>query len=129
MAPDLVASAAMMARWSLVGLAVALLALGGCEREQKAIEEDLPAARATRARADAQQIASAVRLYQSAFGALPESLDALTRSQAAGGVTAGPFLAAIPAPPAGWSGYQYTRHGADQFTISSSGGGATVTAP
>jgi hypothetical protein len=106
-----------------LGMLVVLLALGACEREQKAIEKDLPAARVTKARTDVQQIAGAVRLYQASFGALPASLEALTQAQT------GPLLASIPAPPAGWSAYQYTRQGADRFTVSSSGGGLTVSAP
>jgi hypothetical protein len=115
--------------YAALGLVLALLALGGCEREQKAIQEDLPAARAANARADAQQIARAVQLYQATFGTLPESLDALTRAQAMGGVSGGPLLASIPAPPAGWSPYRYTTQGESRFTVSSSGGGVTVTAP
>jgi len=112
-----------------LGMLVVLLAVGACEREQKAIEKDLPAARVTKARADVQQIAVAVRLYQATFGALPPSLEALTQVQTAGGVSSGPLLASIPAPPAGWSAYQYTRQGADRFTVTSSGGGLTVSAP
>ena len=106
-----------------LGMLVVFLALGACEREQKAIEKDLPAARVTKARADVQQIAAAVRLYQAGFGALPASLEALTQAQT------GPLMASIPAPPGGWSAYQYTRQGADRFTVSSSGGGLTVSAP
>ena len=112
-----------------LGVLVVLLVLGACDREQKAIEKDLPAARVAKARADVQQIAAAVRLYQASFGALPASLEALTQAQAAGGVTSGPLLGSIPAPPAGWSAYQYARQGADRFTVSSSGGGVTVSAP
>jgi hypothetical protein len=112
-----------------LGILVAFLALGACEREQKAIEQDLPAARIARARADLQQIAAAVRLYQASSGALPASLEALTQAETSGGVTTGPLMASIPAPPAGWSAYQYARQGADKFTVSSSGGGVTVSAP
>lgn len=124
----LVDSAAMRSVAAL-GVLVALMALGACEREQKAIQEDLPAAKITKARADVQQIAAAVRLYQASFGALPASLEALTQAQTAGGVTSGPFMASIPSPPAGWSAYQYTRQGADQFSVSATGGGVTVSAP
>ena len=117
--------------WRLSGVLVVALALGlvGCEREQKGISEDLPAARATKARADAQAIASAVRQYQVAFGALPASLDALLKEQSVSGVTGGPFLARIPAPPAGFTAYQYAKQGDISFTVTSSGGGVTVTAP
>jgi hypothetical protein len=106
-----------------LGVLVVLLALGACEREQKAIEKDLPAARIAKARADVQQIAAAVRLYQASFGALPGSLEVLTQPQT------GPLLGSLPAPPTGWSAYQYTKQGADRFTVSSSGGGVTVSAP
>src|SRR5262245_21266440 len=115
-------------RSATLGLVVVFLALGACEREQKAVEQDLPAARATKARADVQQIAAAVRLYRASVGALPASLYALTQPQTSGGITSGPLLASIPTPPAGWSAYQYVRQGADRFTVSSTGGGVTVSA-
>ncbi len=116
-------------RFTAAALGLAVLVLDACEREQKAVEQDLPAARATRARADVQQIAAAVQFYQATFGALPVSLDALTRAHTSGGISGGPFLASIPAPPAGWSPYQYARQGTDRFTVSSSGGGVSVSAP
>ena len=115
---------------ALVGfLAVLSLGLVGCEREQKGISTDLPAARATKARADAQAIASAVRQYQATFGALPDSITDLTEARTASGTTGGPFLARVPAPPAGWSEYAYAKQGDTNFTVSSSAGGITVTAP
>jgi len=97
---------------------VAVLSFGfvGCEREQKGMSKDLPAARATQARADAQAIASAIRQYQATFGALPESLEALLQAQTVSGVTGGPFLAKIPGPPPG-------------FTASSMRSRATSTSP
>jgi len=39
------------------------------------------------------------------------------------------MLGSIPAPPPGWSAYVYTRQGDTSFTVTSSGGGVTVTAP
>jgi len=113
----------------LAALLVAGLAVAACQREQKAIEQDLPAARATKARADAQQIAGAVRMYQTTFGALPTSLEQLTQAQTLNGVTGGPFLARIPTPPNGWAPYAYAKQGETNFTVTSSGGGATVSAP
>jgi type II secretion system (T2SS) protein G len=118
-----------MPRLSIVLAAVLVLGLVGCERERKGVSEDLPAARATKARADAQAIASAVRQYQATFGALPESLDALLQAQTVSGVTGGPFLARIPAPPTGFTAYQYAKQGDISFTVTSSGGGITVTVP
>src|SRR5258706_1638722 len=112
-----------------LALTLVLVSLGGCEREQKMIQEDLPAARQTKARSDALQIARAVQVYQATFGVLPESLDALTRPQTVGGASGGPFLGSLSAPPSGWSAYQYTKQDHRRFTVSSSGGGLTVTAP
>jgi hypothetical protein len=112
-----------------LALAFGLLSLGSCERQQKMVQQDLPAARQTKARSDAQQIARAVQVYQATFGAPPPSLDALTRAQTVGGVSGGPFLGGVPAPPAGWSPYQLTTQDGGRFTISASGDGLTATAP
>ena len=119
----------MSPRVAVLGLVLVGLALGACQREQKAVEQDLPAARTLEVRANAQQIASAVRLYQTTFGMLPDSLDALTQSQTISGVTGGPFLASVPAPPAPWSPYEYARQDDARFTITSSAAGKTITAP
>ncbi len=107
---------------------VLMVTLVACQREQKAISEDLPATRAVKAQADAQAIASAARQYQAMFGAPPDSIQDLTEARTVGGVSGGPFLARVPDPPSGWSAYQYARQG-DRFTVTSSGGGVTVTAP
>jgi hypothetical protein len=85
-------------------------------------------ARATKARADVQMIATAVNTYRASCGALPESLAALTTQTMVSGQPCGPVLGSIPAPPAGWSAYVYTREG-DSFRVASSGGGQTVSAP
>jgi len=118
-----------MVRAAVVAVALIALALPACQREQKGISEDLPAARATKARADAQAIASAVRQYQTTFGALPESIADLCEARTASGVTGGPFLARVPAPPTGFTPYQYAKQGDVNFTITSSAGAVTVTAP
>ena len=110
-------------------LAALSLGLVACEREQKGISTDLPAARATKARADAQAIASAVRQYQATFGALPESIEDLIAARTVGGVTGGPFLARVPTPPTGFSPYQYAKQGDINFTVTSSAGAVIVTAP
>lgn len=111
----------------VAGLALSLL---GCEREEKMVREDLPMARATKARVDAQTIATAVSTYRaSCGGALPESLEALTTQTMVAGAPCGPVLGSIPVPPTGWSPYVYTRQSDLAFTVTSSGGGVTVTAP
>jgi len=110
-----------------VGLALLLLA---CEREEKMVREDLPMARTTKARADVQSLAIAVNTYRATCGgALPESLEALTTQTTVSGVPCGPVLGALPTPPAGWSAYVYARQGDTAFTVTSSGGGVTVTSP
>lgn len=120
---------AAMLRAAVLAVAVLSVAVGGCQREQQGISEDLPAARATRARADAQAIASAVRQYQASFQALPDSIEDLTQARTISGVIGGPFLAKVPTPPAGWSAYQYAKQGDNNFSVTSSGGGVTVSAP
>jgi hypothetical protein len=133
-AADLLLAARSGIMTPMLKAAVALLALlslgfGACEREQKGISQDLPAARATKARADAQAIASAVRQYQATFGVLPESIEDLTVARTASGVTGGPFLAGVPTPPTGFTPYQYDKQGNTNFTITSSAGAVTATAP
>jgi Type II secretion system (T2SS), protein G len=109
-------------------VAAVFLAFVACEREEKMVREDLPMARATKARTDVQIIATAVNTYRVTCGELPESLQALTTQSVVSGAPCGPVLGSIPAPPTGWSAYVYTRQG-ETFTVSSSGGGQTVTAP
>ena len=112
-----------------VGMAGLTLLLLACEREEKAVREDLPMARTTKARMDAQAIATAVNTYRATCGGgLPESLEALTTQTVVGGAPCGPMLGSIPAPPPGWSAYVYTRQG-DGFTVTSSRGAQTVSAP
>jgi len=105
-----------------------LLALVACEREEKMVREDLPMARTTKARTDVQMIATAVNTYRASCGALPESLEVLTTQTTVSGAPCGPVLGSIPVPPAGWSPYVYTRQG-DSFSVASSGGGQSVSAP
>ena len=82
-------------------VAALLLALAGCEREEKAVREDLPLARTTKARTDAQTIATAVNTYRVTCGALPESLEALVTQTTVGGASCGPVLGSIPRRPPG----------------------------
>src|SRR6266851_3560752 len=118
-----------MVKAAVVTIALVALTLPACKQEQKGISEDLPAARATRARADTQAIAGAVRQYQATFGALPDSIADLTEARTVSGTTGGPFLARVPTPPNGFTPYQYAKQGDLNFTVTSSGGGVSVTAP
>jgi hypothetical protein len=87
-------------------------------------------ARAKRVTADLSELASAVSLYAAHAGQLPPSLVALTSIvRNSRGAVAGPFLAEIPKPPAGWSPYSYKSTGNGAFAIVSSGDGATIRVP
>ena len=113
-----------------MGMAGLALLLCACEREEKMVREDLPMARTTKARSDAQAIAAAVNAYRaSCGGGLPEALEALTTQTTVGGAPCGPMLGSIPTPPPGWSAYVYARQGDSSFTVSSSSGAQTVSAP
>jgi hypothetical protein len=113
-----------------VGMAGLALLLCACEREEKMVREDLPMARTTKARSDAQAIATAVNTYRaSCGGTLPESLEALTTQTTVSGAPCGPMLGSIPTPPPGWSAYVYARQGDTSFTVTSSSGAQTVSAP
>ena len=86
-------------------------------------------ARTAKAQADLRSVASALSLFQAHTGTLPGALGALTATVSnAQGQTAGPFLAAVPAPPANWTAYTYTP-ATDTFTLSSTGDGTGVTVP
>ena len=89
-------------------------------------------ARIAKAQADVRTLASAVSIYGAHMGVLPATLDDLT-SQVTNGQNqlGGPFMAAVPTPPSGWStSYSYaatTTTGV--FTISASGDSTTVSRP
>jgi hypothetical protein len=118
-----------MARLAVLAIAIVGIALAGCEQQQQAVEKDLPAAHAAKALGDAQAIAAAVKMYQTTFSALPDSLAALTLQTTVDGVTGGPFLRAIPAPPAGWSAYAYEKRADGSFAVTAAGEDGTVSAP
>ena len=89
-------------------------------------------ARIAKAQADTRALASAVSIYSAHMGNVPASLDLLTAvASNAQGQTAGPFMASVPATPAGWSTpYAYAPNtSAGTFTISATGDGATASAP
>jgi type II secretion system protein G len=89
-------------------------------------------ARIAKAQADARALASSVSIYAAHMGVLPTALANLTvvatNSQ---GQTAGPFMANVPPPPAGWSSpYAYAASTASgTFNISASGDATTVSLP
>ena len=89
-------------------------------------------ARIAKAQADARALASAVSIYSAHMGTVSPTLGDLTAVASNGqGQTAGPFMATIPNPPAGWTTpYAYVPNtSAGTFVISATGDGTTVSLP
>jgi type II secretion system protein G len=89
-------------------------------------------ARIAKAQADARALASSVSIYGAHMGVLPTALADLTVvATNTQNQTAGPFMANVPAPPAGWtSPYGYAASTASgTFNISASGDATTVSLP
>jgi type II secretion system protein G len=88
-------------------------------------------ARLAKAQADARALASAVSIYSAHMGSLPTALTDLTSAVSnSQGQTAGPFMATVPAGPAGWGSYVYTPvASAGTFTVSNSGDSTSVSVP
>ena len=88
-------------------------------------------ARIAKAQADSRAIATAAAIYGAHMGAIPTALSQLT-AQATNDQSqvSGPFLAALPASPSGWSAYSYAADTAvGVFTISATGDATTVRVP
>jgi hypothetical protein len=80
--------------------------------------------------AKVRTIAAAAYMYAAHMGAFPSALDQLTgMSRDPTGRVAGPFLPAIPEPPAGWTPYVYTRVSTDRATVEISGDETTIRCP
>ena len=89
-------------------------------------------ARIAKAQADARALASSVSIYGAHMGVLPTALADLTVvATNTQGQTAGPFMANVPPPPAGWSSpYAYAASTASgTFNISAAGDTTTVSLP
>ena len=87
-------------------------------------------ARLAKAQADARALASAVSIYSAHMGTLPTALTDLTSVVTNTlGQAGGPFMASVPAGPAGWSTYSYNSTTSGTFTISNSGDGTSVSLP
>ena len=92
-------------------------------------------ARIAKAQADARALASAISIYAAHMAVVPtttQGLNSLTvQAVNSLGQSAGPFMAKIPLPPAGWaSPYAYTGDTtAGTFVITSSGDNTTVSLP
>ena len=92
-------------------------------------------ARIAKAQADARALASAISIYAAHMAVVPttaQGLNSLTvQAVNSLGQSAGPFMAKIPAPPAGWTTpYAYTGDTTSgTFVINSSGDNTTVSLP
>ena len=89
-------------------------------------------ARLAKAQADARALASAVSIYGAHMGTLPTALSQLTTVATNSlGQSAGPFMATVPAGPAGWgANYTYSANTtAGTFTITNSGDSTSVSVP
>ncbi len=92
-------------------------------------------ARLAKAQADARALASAVSIYSAHHGTIPTTLAQLTSAATnslgqLGGQVGGPFMASVPAGPAGWGAYGYVPNAtAGTFVITNSGDGTSVSLP
>ena len=92
-------------------------------------------ARIAKAQADTRTLASAISIYAAHMGVVPSTLALLTNTASnSQGQTAGPFMAALPNPPAGWTPsnatYVYAMGTPEgTFMISATGDNATASAP
>jgi len=92
-------------------------------------------ARIAKAQADARTLASAISIYAAHMAVVPTTAQGLNSLTVVAvnslGQSAGPFMAKIPAPPAGWaSPYAYTGDTtAGTFVIISNGDNTTVSLP
>jgi hypothetical protein len=70
-------------------------------------------------------------MWGAQMGNIPSTITLVTVSSSnAQGQTSGAFLAAIPAPPSGWSAaYDYTTAADGTFTVSATGDGTTARVP
>ena len=92
-------------------------------------------ARIAKAQADTRALASAVMIYSAHMGSIPTGLGLLLSVAVnAQSQSAGPFMAALPATPAGWSSvagtYEFTPNvTAGTFVLSATGDNATASSP
>lgn len=117
--------------FTLIELMVVLAVLGILTAIALALYTEATAsARVAKAAADVRTVAGAVAAYAAHMGAPPAALGALTAVAVnVNGISAGPFMAAIPAPPnASWT-YSYATDPAGGYTVSATGDNTTLVAP
>ena len=116
--------------FTLIELLVVVAVLGILTTIAVTVYQNVQArSRTAKAQADTRTMASAVGAFQAHMGQMPAALADLTSAQTnVTGQVAGPFLAADPAPPAGWT-YSYAAGGPNGYTIVATGDNTTITRP
>ena len=87
-------------------------------------------ARVAKAQADSRALVSAISVYTAHMQTLPPNLAALNAPAVnSQGVSAGPFMASTPNPPAGWTAYGYTSTAGGVYSVSTTGDSFVVSLP
>ena len=87
-------------------------------------------ARVAKAQADSRALVSAISVYTAHMQSLPPNLAALNGTVVnSQGVSAGPFMASTPNPPAGWTSYGYTSTAGGVYSVSTTGDSFVVSLP
>jgi type II secretion system protein G len=87
-------------------------------------------ARIANAQATSRALVSAISIYGAHMGNVPTGLGDLTSPATNNqGQVAGPFMASVPLPPAGWGAYAYASATNGLFTVSATGDGTSVFLP
>ena len=87
-------------------------------------------ARIANAQASSRALMSAISIYGAHMGNVPTGLADLTVAATNNqGQVAGPFMASVPLPPAGWGAYAYASATNGLFTVSATGDGTSVHMP
>src|SRR2546425_1674973 len=107
--------------FTLLELMVAMAIIGILAAISMSLLSNMTArARLARAQNDVRGIATAVVVYSTHMGSLPTQLTHLTTPAVnTAGISSGPFLQAVPAPPgAGYGPYTYAPAANGTFTVS-----------
>ena len=116
--------------FTLVELLVVVAVLGILTTIAMTVYANVQArSRVAKAQADTRTMAEAVGAFQAHMSQVPAALTDLTTPQTnAAGAVSGPYMAAIPVPPAGWS-YSYSSGGSGGYQITAAGDNTTIVVP
>jgi prepilin-type N-terminal cleavage/methylation domain-containing protein len=118
--------------FTLLELMIAMAIIGILAAVSMSLLSNMTArARLARAQNDVRVIATAVVVYSSHMGFLPTELtDLTTPAVNVAGISAGPFLQAVPSRPGpGYGPFTYIAAANGTFTVSITGDGTTISAP